>query len=117
MFTKSYQGYTGQFTIDFEDNLICGKVIDLKDVITFHGKTVEEAHQAFIDSVDDYLEWCEELGEEPDKPFSGKLPYRTTKETHRYIYLAAKKSGKSINAWMDGILENEAKKIVCASES
>lgn len=55
-------------------------------------------------SVDDYLEWCAELGEEPDKPFSGKIPFRTTTERHHQIYLAAKKANKSINSWMDDVL-------------
>ena len=65
--------------------------------------------EEFHNSVDDYLEWCTELGEEPDKPFSGKLPFRTTPENHRQIYLAAKKANKSINAWMDDVLVKEAK--------
>jgi predicted HicB family RNase H-like nuclease len=46
--------------------------------VTFKGKTVEEARQEFYNSVDDYLAFCEDLGEEPDKPFSGKLRFRTT---------------------------------------
>jgi predicted HicB family RNase H-like nuclease len=41
---------------------------------------------------------------EPSKPFSGKLPFRTTVERHRQIYLAAKKANKSINSWMDDTL-------------
>jgi predicted HicB family RNase H-like nuclease len=99
MYTTTYKGYTGKFEIDFDDNLISGIVIDIKDVITFHGKTIEEAVQCFHESVDDYLEFCQELGEEPDQPFSGKLPYQTTRKIHRKIYLAATKKGKSINAW------------------
>ena len=45
--------------------------MDLRDVITFQGKSVDELEKAFKDSIDDYLEFCEERGEEPDKPFSG----------------------------------------------
>jgi predicted HicB family RNase H-like nuclease len=89
-------------------------VLDIKDVITFKGETVEEARQAFHDSVDDYLEWCEELGEEPDKPFSGKLPFRTTPEHHRKIFIAATKAGKSINAWMDEVLTKAADQTIRA---
>lgn len=89
-------------------------MLDIKDVITFKGETVEEARQAFHDSVDDYLEWCEELGEEPDKPFSGKLPFRTTPEHHRKIFIAATKAGKSINAWMDEVLTKAADQTIRA---
>ncbi|RUR72623.1 antitoxin HicB [Chlorogloeopsis fritschii PCC 6912] len=112
MFT--YKGYTGQLEIDTEENILCGRVIDIKDVITFQGETVEEARQAFEDSVDDYLEWCEESGEEPNKPFSGKLPFRTTPENHRKIFIAASKAGKSINGWMDEILTKAAEQTIHA---
>lgn len=112
MFT--YKGYTAQVEIDPDANIICGRVLDIKDVITFKGKTVEEARQAFQDSVDDYLEWCEELGEEPDKPFSGKLPFRTTPEHHRKIFIAATIAGKSINAWMDEVLTEAADQTIHA---
>ena len=45
-----------------------GRVIDMKDVITFKGTTVDEIRQAFHDSVDDYLEFCAQLGKEPERP-------------------------------------------------
>ncbi|MBV5260330.1 type II toxin-antitoxin system HicB family antitoxin [Synechococcus moorigangaii CMS01] len=112
MYTATYKGYTGKFEIDFEENLLSGIVIDIKDVITFHGKTIEEVLQCFHESVDDYLAFCEEVGEMPDKPFSGRLPYRTTPEVHRQIYLASTKAGKSINAWMDEVLSQKAQEVV-----
>lgn len=112
MFT--YKGYTAQMEVDSECDLICGRVLDIRDVITFEGKTVEEARLDFQGAIDDYLEWCEELGESPDKPFSGKLPYRTTPERHRKIHNAANLSGKSINAFMDEILAREVDKLVGA---
>ena len=101
----TYKGYSGQLDIDTEAGILFGQVLDIRDVVTFQGKTVEEAVQAFHDSVDDYLEFCQDRGEEPNKPFSGKLPYRTTPERHRQLYLSAQKAGKSINAWMDDVLE------------
>lgn len=107
-----YKGYTAKIEIDETAGILFGKVLDIKDVITFKGKTVSELEQEFHNSVDNYLEWCDELGEEPDKPFSGKLPFRTTPENHRQIYLAAKKANKSINAWMDDILSKKAREYI-----
>ncbi len=100
----TYKGYTAEIEVDIEAGILFGRVIDIKDVVTFKGKTVEEVRVEFHNSVDDYLAFCEKLGEEPDKPFSGKLPFRTTPDRHRKIFLAAKKAGKSINAWMDEVL-------------
>jgi len=105
-----YKGYTGQVEIDYDIRLLCGCVIDIKDVVTFKGVTLDEAQQAFQDSIDDYLEFCAELEVEPDRPFSGKLPFRTSPEHHRKIYLAATQAGKSINAWMDEVLVDAAQR-------
>ncbi|MBD2774681.1 type II toxin-antitoxin system HicB family antitoxin [Iningainema sp. BLCCT55] len=99
-----YKGYTASIEVDVEAGILFGRVLDINDVVTFKGKTVDEAREEFHKSVDDYLAFCSELGEEPDKPFSGKLPLRTTPENHRKIFIAAKKSGKSINAWIDEVL-------------
>ena len=46
-------------------------------------KSVGELKQAFEDSVDDYLKWCEEDGVSPEKPFSGRLNLRLSPETHK----------------------------------
>ena len=103
-----YKGYNAQVEVDETAGILFGKVLDIKDTITFQGNTVQELEQEFHNSVDDYFQECNELGEEPDKPFSGKLPFRTTPENHRKIYLAAKKANKSINAWMDEVLTEKA---------
>lgn len=105
-----YKGYTAQIEVDETAGILFGKVLDIKDIITFKDTTVAELEREFHNSVDDYLEWCLESGEEPDKPFSGKLPFRTTPENHRQIYLAAKKANKSINAWMDDVLSQQARR-------
>lgn len=112
MFT--YKGYTGQVEVDVEAGILFGEVLEIYDVVTFQGKTVEEARQEFQNSVDDYLEFCAKLGRQPDKPFSGRLPYRTNSDTHRKIFIAAKKAGKSINAWMDEVLQDAADKFINA---
>ena len=108
----TYKGYTGKVEVDVEAGILFGEVLDIYDVVTFQGKTVEEARLDFEDSVDFYLEICQKQGREPDKPFSGRLPYRTNSDTHRKIFIAAKKAGKSINAWMDEVLREAADKSI-----
>lgn len=105
----NYKGYIGQFDVDTETGLIRGKVINTRDVITFHGATVREAEEAFRDSVDDYLAFCEELGESPEKPYSGKLLVRVTPKLHQELDLLAKSKGKSVNALVSGCLARMAR--------
>jgi hypothetical protein len=69
--------------------------------------------QAFRDSIDDYLAFCEARGEEPEKPFSGKFVTRISPALHRKITLLAHRSRQSVNAWIAKQLE----RFVAAIES
>ena len=62
-----YKGYVGNVVYDDEAKIFHGEVIGLKDIITFQGKSVSELEQAFMDSIDDYLEWCQEQGEQKEE--------------------------------------------------
>jgi len=103
-----YKGYKAKVEFDDEANIFHGEVINTRDVITFEGTTVKELRKAFKDSVEDYLAFCKKRNEEPDKPFSGQFIVRLTPEQHRLVYLAAKKSGKSLNSWVTDKLEKSA---------
>lgn len=95
-----YKGYFGEALFDDEAGIFHGEVLNTKDVITFQGKSVVELRQAFKDSIDDYLEFCKERGEKPDKPFSGRFVLRVSPELHRRISIKAKKQGQSLNSWV-----------------
>jgi predicted HicB family RNase H-like nuclease len=100
-----YKGYLGKVEIDEDAGLFHGEVINVRDVITFEGKTVKELRQAFRDSVDDYLAFCAKRGEDPEKPFSGKFVVRIPPELHRKIYAQARLAEKSLNRWVSDVLE------------
>ena len=100
-----YKGYVGHVEFDDEAGIFHGEVLDTRDVITFQGKTVAELKRAFHESIDDYLAFCKERGEEPNKPFSGHFVTRIPPELHRQVNLAASISGKSLNAWVVEQLE------------
>lgn len=95
-----YKGYRGQVNYDEEAKLFHGEVVGLKDVITFQGTSVDELEQAFKDSVDEYLDFCKELGRAPEKPYSGKLILRLPPEIHERAAYEAKCRGQSLNAWL-----------------
>jgi predicted HicB family RNase H-like nuclease len=95
-----YKGYIGKVEFDDEAGIFHGEVIDTRDVITFQGKSVAELKSAFQESIDDYLAFCKQRGEEPNKPFSGQFVTRIPPELHRQVNLAASIAGKSLNAWV-----------------
>ena len=106
-----YNGYVGRVEYDDEAGVFHGEVINTRDVITFQGATVGELRKAFRESVEDYLVFCEERGEEPDKPFSGQFVTRVSPELHRRINIAATLVGKSLNAWVTEQLERGVQQI------
>jgi len=94
-----YKGYLGHAEFDAEANIFHGEVINIRDVITFQGKSVDELRQAFQDSVKDYLAFCAERGEEPERPFSGRFTIRLSPEQHRQVIMAAERANKGIAVW------------------
>ncbi|WP_442482589.1 type II toxin-antitoxin system HicB family antitoxin [Aeoliella sp. SH292] len=106
-----YKGYLGKVEFDDEAALFHGEVINTRDVITFEGDSVSELTKAFHESVDDYLAFCEERGETPDKPFSGQFVTRISPELHRQVNVAAAVSGKSLNAWVTEQLQSAVQTI------
>jgi predicted HicB family RNase H-like nuclease len=95
-----YQGYLGKVEFDDEANLFHGQVVNIRDVVTFQGESVAQLRQSFRDSIDDYLEFCKERGEAPDKPFSGQFVARIPPDLHRQASTAASVAGQSLNAWL-----------------
>lgn len=101
-----YKGYAG--TVDVDDGIFLGRVAGLRDVITFEGATVAEVEQAFRDSIDDYLAFCAARGEQPDRPYSGKIPLRIDPELHRRAAVLAQAEGVSLNQWIARRIETAA---------
>lgn len=100
-----YKGYIGKVEFDDEADIFHGEVMNLRDVVTFQGKSVEDLRTAFQESVEDYLAFCTERGEEPERPFSGKFTVRISPELHRQLYTQAKMKDKSLNSWVNQLFE------------
>ncbi len=93
-----YKGYLGDVSYDAEAKIFHGDVLGLRDVITFQGTTVKELEKAFKGSIDDYIAWCKERGESPEKTFSGNLRIRITPGLHAKLSQAALIQGVSLNS-------------------
>jgi predicted HicB family RNase H-like nuclease len=102
-----YKGYlAGPIDFNAEENTFSGTVTGLKDVIHFEGKTAKELARAFRESVDSYLKFCEETGQEPDRPYNGKILLRTEPELHRKAALRAAVQGVSLSRWISERIES-----------
>lgn len=109
MGTMTYEGYSAKIEYSDEDRCFVGHVAGIRDVIGFHADNVKELREAFENSVDDYLSFCEERGVKPQRPASGKISLRLAPETHVAINSAAEVAGKSVNQWISDTLSKAAR--------
>jgi predicted HicB family RNase H-like nuclease len=95
----THKGYIGEVSFDNEAKIFYGHVINTKDTITFQSDNAKNLEKEFQVSVDTYIDFCQELGESPEKPYSGKFLLRLPPEGHRTIALAAQIANQSLNTW------------------
>ena len=108
--SMSYKGYTASMVFDAVDKIIVGRVVDIDDIISFHGESVSEFESNFHAAVEDYLAAAKEMGLPADKPASGKVMLRIAPEVHAAALKAAARSGTSLNKWAEGALGKAARK-------
>jgi len=61
------QGVEYEAEIEFEDDMLYGEVLGITDEVTFCSEGIS-LQDEFKTSVEDYLAFCKERGEEPEKP-------------------------------------------------
>lgn len=105
----SYSSYTASMSFDTDDKIIVGRVLDIDDIITFHGESVAEFEAAFHAAVDGYIAACKQLGSAPEKPASGKMMLRIAPTVHAAALKAAARSGVSLNKWAEQALGEAAR--------
>ncbi|GFH63370.1 MAG: type II toxin-antitoxin system HicB family antitoxin [Candidatus Desulfovibrio kirbyi] len=101
----TYKGYQGRVEYDEEADIFHGQILNLTDVVTFQGRSIDELKQALADSVEDYFDLCMEVGKQPQKPFSGRFNVRVTPELHQKTVQRAAVEGISLNNWIVRTLE------------
>ncbi|MHB1669461.1 type II toxin-antitoxin system HicB family antitoxin [Thiomonas sp.] len=102
----TYKGYAASMTYDPDDKILVGRVLDIADIIGFHGESVAEFEAAFRESIDDYIEICAKLEQAPEKPASGKLMLRIDPSIHAAAVKAAAREGQSMNKWVAKVLSD-----------
>lgn len=102
----NHNGYTGSVEFSEEDGLLHGKLIGIRDAITYEGKDVRSLTRNFRQAIEEYLAFCEAEGKTPDKPFKGSLNIRISPELHRALATRAERQQKSLNAVINDALES-----------
>lgn len=97
-----YKGYVAAVEFDDSIDVLHGRIVNSGPypIATFEATDASQLRREFERSVDEYLDWCEEEGVEPRRPFSGKLNLRLGSELHALVAAAAAANKMSINSWI-----------------
>jgi predicted HicB family RNase H-like nuclease len=95
-----YKDYYGSIHFDDEELFFYGKVEFIRALVTYEATDAKGLVKAFKESVDDYLQTCEQEEIIPEKPFKGSLNVRLGADLHRRVALAAEKHHTSINKFI-----------------
>jgi len=94
----TYKGYTGSIEYSADDNLLFGKVLGMRGLISYEGETGKVLENEFKVAITNYLESCEEKGIDPGKPFKGSFNVRVSPSLHQKVALLAKENKTSLNS-------------------
>lgn len=93
-----YKGYHTKIEFDVESMTLRGKIEGINDYVDFEAGDISSIETEFHSAVDNYLEFCEEVGKDPEKEYKGTFNVRISPVLHRKLALCAFKDGCSLNA-------------------
>lgn len=65
MKTFHYKNFSGSIEFDLESKVFYGKLLYMRDLVTYEAPTIKELEHEFQISIDEYLETCRALNREP----------------------------------------------------
>lgn len=116
MNTLKYKGYIGSVAYSEQDKVFFGKLEGIDALVNYEGESVAELTAAFHEAVDDYLALCEDIGQKPEKSYTGTFNVRISPATHRQIANRAMEAGISINAFVKKVLDEAVQQPLPAQE-
>lgn len=103
--TIEYKGYNGSVEFSAEDRVFHGSIVGIRDKVTFEGESVSELDINFRSAVDEYLQFCNDEGKQPDTPFKGTFNVRVSKDLHKRAALRAQERHIKLNKVVTEALE------------
>jgi predicted HicB family RNase H-like nuclease len=96
--TLQYKGYDGSVLYSAEDKLLHGRILGIRDMVSFGGAGVKSLERNFKAAVDEYLAFCKAEGKKPNKPFKGSLKIRISRGLHQRAAQYAEEHEMKLNA-------------------
>lgn len=101
-----YKGFLGTVEFSEEDNVLFGKVIGIRDHISYEGATIKELKKDFENAVDHQLEYCKRNNLPIHKSLTGSFNIRISPKLHQMLSRAAVEKGISLNKYVQEVIQN-----------
>ena len=96
-----YKDYCGTVEYSAADDVLHGKVLGIRGLISYEGDSLQSLREDFQDAIDAYLASCVEDGTEPQKPYRGSFNVRLSPELHRTLAIYAINNDQSLNSTVE----------------
>ena len=100
-----YKGYHTRVELDADDMILVGKIEGINDFVNFECENLDEVEKEFHQAVDDYLEFCAEMGKKPEKEYKGAFNVRVDPSLHRQLAQEAMREEMSLNVLVEKALQ------------
>lgn len=100
-----YRGYHTNITYDAHAGRLRGVINGIDDHVDFSSDKIEKIEEEFHKAVDDYVEFCREVGKAPCKEYKGVFNVRVKPSLHRELVQISEKEGESLNAIVERALQ------------
>lgn len=110
MSVLKYKGYIGKVDYSVEDECLYGIVDGMNDFVDFSSENAKDIVEEFHKAVDGYIEFCKEVGKEPEKSYSGSFNIRINPETHRKAVAESAILGITLNQFVANAIEQQLAK-------
>lgn len=115
-----YKGYHTKVKFYADELVLRGKIEGITDFVDFECSDLRDVEAEFHHAVDDYLEFCAEVGKSPEKEYKGTFNIRIKPDLHKRLFIESLKNDESLNATVERAIEayfenSDGKKIITIS--
>ena len=100
-----YKGYHSRIEFDSVSKVLHGKIEGIIDLVTFESDSISEIESEFHKAVDDYLAFCADIGQEPNKEYKGSFNIRITPELHKKLVEISFLKNESLNSTVEKAID------------
>lgn len=101
-----YKSYFGSICYSEPDNVLYGKVLGIRSLISYEGDTIKSLKNDFQEAVDDYLELCEEQGMTPEKSSFSPKQLQLSPDLQQEVEFCSQTKGTSFQDIVEQAVES-----------